>query len=424
MALPAGVSTATISWGSLGDFFGNAASIVVTVKPLLGGDAKHVVWAATGQSLMQFNMESIAGAGEAATWQSPHVDQTGFIDGSGSAFTGWSYRADALVKIGKQSLSFTKFYQVMVGQNSVDLDLVPDGTVAAPSSSPLPSVLSVAGLTGAISAEDLLAELDIDATGLDEAALADYLATHEAYDLDRVDDTASRVAITPALQTKLTDLPTASALTASLAAKATDANVIHTTGAESAAGIKTFTSIPVLPATNPTTNDQATRKGYVDSAITTAITNLIGGAPGALDTLDELAAAINDDASYASAITTALGLKAADNAVVHLTGAESVAGIKTFTSIPVLPASDPTTANQSTRKSYVDATATTAASTRRLKTTPLAFVNRWTGSAWTYTTEAAAIAAGLETADSALHIGNTGGTAPTWIRDWDVWTQG
>jgi hypothetical protein len=46
------------------------------------------------------------------------------------------------------------------------------------------------------------------------------------------------------------------------------------------------------------------------SDITTAINNLIDGAPAALDTLNELAAAINDDASYASTITTALGTKA------------------------------------------------------------------------------------------------------------------
>ena len=45
-------------------------------------------------------------------------------------------------------------------------------------------------------------------------------------------------------------------------------------------------------------------------AITNAISNLIDGAPVALDTLNELAAAINDDASYAATITTALGLKA------------------------------------------------------------------------------------------------------------------
>ena len=46
-----------------------------------------------------------------------------------------------------------------------------------------------------------------------------------------------------------------------------------------------------------------------NTAITTAITNLIDGSPAALDTLNELAAAINDDSSYAATITTALGTK-------------------------------------------------------------------------------------------------------------------
>ncbi len=43
------------------------------------------------------------------------------------------------------------------------------------------------------------------------------------------------------------------------------------------------------------------------SYVTTAINNVIDGAPAALDTLNELAAAINDDASYASTISTSLG---------------------------------------------------------------------------------------------------------------------
>ena len=46
---------------------------------------------------------------------------------------------------------------------------------------------------------------------------------------------------------------------------------VGTTGNETIAGIKTFSSIPVLPATNPTTDNQATRKGYVDSLVSGAI---------------------------------------------------------------------------------------------------------------------------------------------------------
>jgi hypothetical protein len=46
---------------------------------------------------------------------------------------------------------------------------------------------------------------------------------------------------------------------------------------------------------------------------------------------------------------------------VTLTGDQTVAGVKTFSSIPILPASDPTGASQAARKSYVDTTATAKA---------------------------------------------------------------
>ena len=45
------------------------------------------------------------------------------------------------------------------------------------------------------------------------------------------------------------------------------------------------------------------------SDVTSAVNNLVDAAPGALDTLNELAAAIGDDANYAAGVTTALGGK-------------------------------------------------------------------------------------------------------------------
>jgi len=50
-------------------------------------------------------------------------------------------------------------------------------------------------------------------------------------------------------------------------------------------------------------------KSYADTAASNAVSALIDSAPTALNTLNELAAAINDDASYAATITTSLGLK-------------------------------------------------------------------------------------------------------------------
>lgn len=68
-----------------------------------------------------------------------------------------------------------------------------------------------------------------------------------------------------------------------------------------------FTGIPTVPTQTAGDNSLAIANTQF---VTTAIANLIGGAPGALDTLDELAAAINDDASYAATITGLLTLKA------------------------------------------------------------------------------------------------------------------
>lgn len=51
------------------------------------------------------------------------------------------------------------------------------------------------------------------------------------------------------------------------------------------------------------------------------------------------------------------------DAEVHLTTDQTIAGVKTFTSIPVGPAEDPTTDNQLARKAYVDDQAGAAADT-------------------------------------------------------------
>jgi hypothetical protein len=80
---------------------------------------------------------------------------------------------------------------------------------------------------------------------------------------------------------------------------------VETTGNETIAGVKTFSSSPIVPT--PTTDTQASTKKYVD---------------------DEN---LND---------------------VHLTGDQTVAGVKTFSSSPIVPA--PTTDLQVATKKYVD----------------------------------------------------------------------
>lgn len=57
----------------------------------------------------------------------------------------------------------------------------------------------------------------------------------------------------------------------------------------------------------------------IDSQITAALNALTTGAPTALNTLDELAAALGDDANFATTITTALGNRLRVDAAQSLT---------------------------------------------------------------------------------------------------------
>jgi hypothetical protein len=56
-------------------------------------------------------------------------------------------------------------------------------------------------------------------------------------------------------------------------------------------------------------NDSVATKTYADTAASNAVTSLIDSAPGTLNTLNELAAALNDDANFATTVTTAIGTK-------------------------------------------------------------------------------------------------------------------
>lgn len=61
----------------------------------------------------------------------------------------------------------------------------------------------------------------------------------------------------------------------------------------------------------------ATRELEDSTQLAAAIAALIAGAPGALDTLDELAAALGDDANFAATLTTALAAKKASAPAVQ-----------------------------------------------------------------------------------------------------------
>ena len=112
----------------------------------------------------------------------------------------------------------------------------------------------------------------------------------------------------------------------------------------SVTGTADFTNTTLDNVTDPSTAQQAATKNYVD----TAISDLIGGAPGTLDTLDEIAAAINDDENVYTTLASSIALK------LPLAGGTMSGNIVLGGNSVTGAALTPTTASELTSKSYVD----------------------------------------------------------------------
>jgi hypothetical protein len=93
----------------------------------------------------------------------------------------------------------------------------------------------------------------------------------------------------------------------------------------------------------PVNSSDAATKSYVD----TSISNLVASAPGTLDTLNELAAALGNDASFSTTITNSIATK------LPLAGGTMSGAIAMGTS-KITGVGDPTSAQDAATKTYVD----------------------------------------------------------------------
>ena len=122
-----------------------------------------------------------------------------------------------------------------------------------------------------------------------------------------------------------------------------------------------FTVLGAISIEEPTANSHAATKFYVDQAVT----DLIGTAGSALDTLGELADALNDDANFSATVTSSLATK------LNLAGGTMTGNI-VMGANKVTSTATPTAADDLTRKGYIDAlygsTASAAASATAAET--------------------------------------------------------
>lgn len=149
----------------------------------------------------------------------------------------------------------------------------------------------------------------------------------------------------------------------------------------------------------PSANTDAATKAYVD----TQVSNLVDAAPGALDTLNELAAAINDDASFSTTVTNSIATKVS-KAGDSMTGALSMGNNK------ITDLGTPSASTDAVPKSYID---TVFGSTSSAATSATSAANSASSAATSASSAATSATSAQTSATSAATSASSAATSAT-----------
>ena len=203
---------------------------------------------------------------------------------------------------------------------------------------------TISGITSAMITDGTLVNADINASAA--IAYSKLALTGTIVSADIANDTIVNADINTAAAIALSKLATdplarANHTGTQLATTVSDFDTqVRTSRLDQMAAPTSTLSVNSQKITNldtPTASADAANKGYVD----TQITALVGGAPGTLDTLGEIATAINSSGSFATSVVLRDGTQAMTGALAM--GTNKITGLGT-----------PTVSTDATTKGYVD----------------------------------------------------------------------
>ena len=219
------------------------------------------------------------------------------------------------------------------------------GTVTLPANTITQSMMSddSVGTAEIIASSITSSELAIDS--VTEAKIADGAVTSAKIATGTIVDADINAAAAIATS-KISGLDTALGLKAPLASPTFTGTVSGITKTMVGLGSVDNTADTAKPVSTAQATAIATAKSEAIADATSQVNALLTGAPAALNTLDELAAALGDDANFASTVTTSLGLKAplasptftgtvtvAAAGVAFTDGTQTKAGVPSLTTI-------------------------------------------------------------------------------------------
>ena len=152
---------------------------------------------------------------------------------------------------------------------------------------------------------DALAGAEVNQAGLAGVGI-DWNTGTEAFDIDST--VATKTYADNAVSTHDSDTTNVHGI-ANTALLATTADVAAVTKTSLGLANVDNTADTAKPVSTAQSSAIATAKAEAIADATSQVNALLTGAPAALNTLDELAAALGDDANFASSVTTSLGLK-------------------------------------------------------------------------------------------------------------------